>query len=168
MSSTSTVLLKECMATRRVGLGASVWMSKIVLDFAYTEQHEIQKQTSGHRKVKCCVSKANPPWNFARKIEAIMSFKCAKKIKKETASSSAPLLPTKKVFGLRICKKPAESASAESKLHFCPPLLPTIEWSCCKLPKIDLTDGLHQNFPIYLNVFIFTQIWMKLFSFAQI
>jgi len=25
-----------------------------------------------------------------------------------------------------------------------------------------------QMFPIYLNVFIFTQIWMKLFSFAQI
>ena len=77
------VLLKDCWATRQVGLVASVWMSKIVLNFAYTEQHEMQKQTFDHRKAQCCVSKANPPWNFARKIEATMSFKCAKKIKKK-------------------------------------------------------------------------------------
>jgi len=79
----STVLLKDCRATRGVGLGASVWMSKIVLDFVYTEQHEMQKQTFDHRKAKCCVIKANPPWNFARKFEAIMSFKCAKKLRKK-------------------------------------------------------------------------------------
>jgi len=41
-------------------------MSKVVLDFAYTEQHEheMQKQTFDYRKAKsskCCVSKANPP-----------------------------------------------------------------------------------------------------------
>jgi len=23
-------------------------------------------------------------------------------------------------------------------------------------------------FPVYLNVFVFTQVWLKLFSFAQI
>ena len=36
------------------------------------------------------------------------------------------------------------------------------------MPTLDLTDGHTQMFPIYLNVFIFTQIRMKLFSFAQI
>jgi len=77
------VLLKDCRATRRVGQGASLWTSKIVLDFAYTEQHEMQKQTFDHRKCRCCVRKANPPWNFPRKIQAIMSYKCAKKIKKK-------------------------------------------------------------------------------------
>jgi len=41
------VLLKDYGVTRRIGLGASVWTSKIVLDFAYTEQHEMQKQTLG-------------------------------------------------------------------------------------------------------------------------
>jgi len=34
------------------------------------------------------------------------------------------------------------------------------------LAKFDLTGGLHPRFPINLNVF--THIWLKLFSFAQI
>jgi len=109
------VLLKDCWATIRIGLGDSVWMSKIVLDFACTEQHEMQKQTFDHRKAQCFVSKANLPWNFARKIEAIMSLNCAKKIKKKKRTLPPP---TKKPSGLRIRKKHAESASAESKLRF--------------------------------------------------
>jgi len=108
------VFLNYCGATRWVGPGASVWTSKIVLDFAYTEQHEMQKQTFDPRKAQCCVSKANLPWNFARKIEATMSFVCAKKVKKKL--SLPP--PIKKLFGLRIRKKHMESASAESKLRF--------------------------------------------------
>jgi len=50
-----------------------------------------------------------------------MSFKCAKKIKKKEQPPPPPPL-TKKLFELRIRKKHAESASAESKLRFCPPL----------------------------------------------
>jgi len=47
--------------------------------------------------------------------------------------------------------------------------LPTIELSCCKLPTFDLTEGLHPNVS-YLSksFYIFTQLWMKLISFAQI
>jgi len=36
------------------------------------------------------------------------------------------------------------------------------------LAKFGLTDGLHQVFPVYRNVFVLTQVWFKLFSFAQI
>jgi len=36
------------------------------------------------------------------------------------------------------------------------------------LPKFDLTDGLQQMFPIYLNVFIFIQYLNEAFSFVKI
>jgi len=72
----------------------------------------MQKRTFDHRKAQCCVSKANAPRKFARKIEAIMSFKFEKKSREKRTP------PTKKRFGLRIRKKYAERASGESKLRF--------------------------------------------------
>ena len=75
------------------------------------------KQTFDHGKVKCCVRKANLPWNFAIKIEATTGFKRAKKIiKKKRALSPPP--PIKKIFGLGIPKKHSESTSTETKFRF--------------------------------------------------
>jgi len=36
------------------------------------------------------------------------------------------------------------------------------------LAKFDLTDELHPSVSNYLNVFVFTQVWLKRFSFAKI
>jgi len=61
------------------------------------------------------VSKANPPWNLTRKIEAIMGFKFAKKNKKKINSSSAD----KETFWTpHLQKKHAEPSSTDSKLRF--------------------------------------------------
>jgi len=98
-------------------------MSKIVFDFAYTEQHGMQKKIFDHRKAQCCVSKANPPWNFARKIEAVMSFKFAKKLwKKRIPPPLRPrwqgnYLDSASVKDMR--SPPLRSLNST----FCPPLL---------------------------------------------
>jgi len=81
----------------------------------------MQKQTFGHRKVQCCVSKANPPRNFVRKFEAIMSFKFQKKLRKNEL-----------LLRLRRQRKFLDSASAKNMWSlpprspnsaFCPPLV---------------------------------------------
>jgi len=36
------------------------------------------------------------------------------------------------------------------------------------LAKFDMTDGLQLRVSNYLNVFVVTQVWLKLFLFAQI
>jgi len=52
-------------------------------------------------------------WNFAKKIR-----------KKSTSSAQSP--PANRILGLRLRRKYAESASAYSKLHSLPPLVPTL------------------------------------------
>jgi len=51
---------------------------------------------------------------LARKIEVIVGLNLLKKLRKKRTPST----PTNKLYGLRIRKKHAESASAESKLRF--------------------------------------------------
>jgi len=116
-----TVLQKDCRASRRVGLGASVWMSKIVLDFVYIEQHEMQIQTFDHRKAKCCVSKANPPWNFAKKLKQSWVLNVQGKLRKKRPPLRLCL--QRNFLDFASAKNMRSPSPRSPNSAFCPPLI---------------------------------------------